>query len=133
MGRILPRPDTPFSSHSLSCPAHVRQIPPLPGTHLYSDTQRAVCSHTDTCTQATNMCAADACTNLHTKHALSPTPNPFTETHTHTKKSALPSTANPCEPQQAQTVLIQSAITTVALGEDLNVFGPDLFRVSSYH
>lgn len=53
-------------------------------------------------------------------HALNPTPNHITETHTLTctQKSTLPSTAYPCKPQQAQTVLIQSAVTTVTLGED---------------
>lgn len=47
-----------------------------------------------------------------------------THTHTHTQQCTLPSTTYPCKPQQAQTALIQSAVTTVTLGEEGNAFRP---------
>lgn len=77
-------PDTPFNPHSFSCSTYVRQIPPLPGTHSSSDKH----THIHTCTQATKMCAADACmkTYMHTQHVLSPAPKSFTETHTQKEK-----------------------------------------------
>lgn len=45
-------------------------------------------------------------------------------THTQTQQCTRPSTTYPCKPQQAQTALIQSAVTTVTLGEEGNAFRP---------
>lgn len=44
---------------------------------------------------------------------------PLSLKHTYTKKRTLPSLAYPCKLQQARTAQIQSATTTVTLGERL--------------